>query len=53
MADFYVKVPDDKIDFFKELVRDLGYENEHLKSTNETDVFDMTDDEDYFLDDDD
>jgi len=50
MTDFYVKVPDDKVDFFNQLIRELGYESEQF--TKSDGLVDLDEEEEYFTDDD-
>lgn len=49
MIEFYIKVPEEKENFFTQLMNDLGYEYEKLFSSNNEES-DIEIDEDYFTD---
>lgn len=51
MTDFFVKVPDDKVAFFKELLLGLGYEYEQLSAQDEE--LNLPGEDEYFTDADD
>ncbi|MFA9391979.1 MAG: hypothetical protein ACERKD_19375 [Prolixibacteraceae bacterium] len=55
MTDFYIKVPDEKTGFFKELIKNLGFEYEQLFSNSEEVPGDdvATDEEFFYVDSDD
>lgn len=53
MKDFYVRVPDDKAEFFSELVKNLKLEYEQLTPNNNEDVIIDNQDSEFYVDSDD
>ncbi|MDA3930059.1 MAG: hypothetical protein PF541_14005 [Prolixibacteraceae bacterium] len=54
MTDFYVKIPNDKVEFFAQLIENLGFEYEKLFSSEGDDMpLEDNDEELFFIDSDD
>ena len=53
MKDFYVRVPDEKAEFFSELMKNLELEYEQLTPNNNPDVNNNEQDSEFYVDSDD